>query len=135
MAEKSERERFLAAAAKLRRDTAKHAKGGDREDTLKLFRAADRLEDRVRFLEGDHAEPFELVKGLRQQIRLADEAAYVARVEGRNAELKRLNQKIREGQPQGYEKELAISRGGAYRREPQDQIVTQIENFVGKLLG
>ncbi len=134
MAEKSEHAKFLAAAAKLRRDIAEHAKGGEHDETLKLYRATDRLEDRIRKIDGDREALYEIAKVLRQSIRLAEDAAYVARVEWRNNEIKRLNQQIRESQPQGYEKELAISRGGAYRREPdlspaENKIVEAIEGF------
>lgn len=145
MAQKSPQDQFVAVVKKLTRDIAKHAReGNEHAEKMKLMKAINRAEDRTyrSGLRGDEiAKTFSELRG---SALAAEEVAFQVRTSRRTAEAKDLKEK---GRLFGYEKEMALGRGGAYgqlntgvkRRqsepaEKQDAIVTAIEKFVGDLL-
>ncbi len=110
----SEEKKYETAKRSLERDIAKHAAGeGGRDEAMKLYRRADKLDD----LEWKARQPGDPPRAnLRHAITAAEEKATSNRIEGRNVEIARLRAEHHAAQPQGYEKELELSRLRSERR-------------------
>ena len=115
---KSPEEKFAERVRKLAREIEKHAQGGDSGDEKRLFDAVSRLELAPE-ARGENNPLYEAATNLRRALRAACETAFHARQAARSAEISALRQEHRAHQPQGYEKELALSRGGAYGHKPR----------------
>ncbi len=104
-------EKFLSMHRKLEREIIKYSEGGDREEGAKLSKAINRLDDLTNDPElrgtPENDARWSTVSFLRKAKLAADDAAYEARVSGRNAQIK----KLREEAPvlTGYQKELAMT--------------------------
>jgi hypothetical protein len=113
--------KFTTAHRKIERSILEHAKGGDREDQMKIFKAIDRLEDMTGKSElrgsPENEGRWEACKSLRAATRAAEESAYAARQAGRNVEIARLKLEHanRAENRDPYLRELAIHGGGTRR--------------------
>ncbi len=109
--------KFMAAARKIERAIAAHAKeGGEHEDTRALYKAIDRLDDRASKPElrgsPERDQYLDICSDLRRSVRPAEEAAQVVRTANRQAEIARLRLESRRA---GYDEIGDVGYGDKYR--------------------
>ncbi len=108
--------KFMAAARKIERAIAEHAKGGEREDEPALYKAIDRLDSRANKPElrgsPERDQYYDICSNLRGSVAPAKEAAQLARAAGRNAEIARLRIESRRA---GYDAVGDVGYGDKYR--------------------
>lgn len=114
----SDADTFLKRFKKISKDIENHARGEDRDNQMKIFKAIDRLEDLTNSgeLRGtpENEARWESLKSLRMATRAAEETAYQARVAGRNTKISQLKQEhaSRFENTDPYARELTINRRG-----------------------